>query len=143
MVELGVNIVGINAGQRITGSYTEPPRFYLSRRPQPGPNGLKLERFVFDALRAAETVCIVETSRDEYGPVKNATGADSPQSSRHALSQRYRGWIEAAGLRTPSPAHQIEIDESRIDGPDELRALALTAIEDAPDHIHTRLGDDA
>lgn len=107
------------------------------------PNGLKLERFVFDALRAAETVCIVETSRDEYGPVKNATGADSPESSRRTLSQRYRGWIEAAGVPAPSPAHQIEIDESRIDGPDELRALALTAIEDAPDHIHTRLGDDA
>ena len=107
------------------------------------PNGLKLERFVFDALRAAETVCIVETSRDEYGPVKNATGTDSPESSRRELSQRYRRWIEAAGLRAPGPAHRIEIDESRIGGPDDLRALGVTAIEDAPDHIHTRLGDDA
>jgi UDP-N-acetylglucosamine/UDP-N-acetylgalactosamine diphosphorylase len=107
------------------------------------PNGLKLERFVFDALRAAETVRIVESSRDEYEPVKNATGADSPDSSRRELSRRYRCWIEAAGLPAPSPAHRIEIDESQIGGPDDLRALGLAAIEDAPDHIHTRLGDDA
>ncbi len=107
------------------------------------PNGLKLERFVFDALRAAETVCIVEAARDEYGPVKNASGSDSPQSSREALSAHYRRWIEAAGLRAPSPAHQIEIDETRIGGPDDLRALGLSAIEHARDSIHTRLGDDA
>ena len=47
------------------------------------------------------------------------------------------------GLRAPSPAHQIEIDEARIGGPDDLRALGLTAIEHACDSIHTRLGDDA
>jgi len=97
---------------------------------------------VFDALRAAQTVCIVEASRDEYGPVKNAAGADSPESSRRVLSQRYRSWIEAAGLRAPGSAW-IEVDESQIGGPDDLRALGLEAIEDAPDHIHSRLGDDA
>jgi UDP-N-acetylglucosamine/UDP-N-acetylgalactosamine diphosphorylase len=107
------------------------------------PNGYKLERFVFDALRAARTVSIVETSRDEYGPVKNASGSDSPQSSRRALSERYRRWIESAGLRAPSPAHLIEIDEARIGGPDDLRALGVAAIERVPEHIHTRLGDDA
>ncbi|HKA15906.1 MAG TPA: UTP--glucose-1-phosphate uridylyltransferase [Myxococcota bacterium] len=107
------------------------------------PNGLKLERFVFDALHAAETVCIVEASRDEYGPVKNATGDDSPESSRRLLSQRYWRWIEDAGLRAPSPAHSIEIDESRIGSPEDLRALGIAAIGDAPDQIHTRPGGDA
>ena len=107
------------------------------------PNGLKLERFVFDALRAAQTVCIVEAARDEYGPVKNASGSDSPQSSRRALSAHYRRWIEAAGLRAPGPAQEIEIDEARIGGPDDLRALGVAAIEHAPEYIHTRLGDDA
>jgi UDP-N-acetylglucosamine/UDP-N-acetylgalactosamine diphosphorylase len=111
---------------------------------EPGePNGLKLERFVFDALRAAETVCVVETGRDEYEPVKNASGAESPQSSRRALTQRYRRWIEDAGLRAPGPAHQIEIDESRIAGADDLRALGIATIERAPGQIHTRLGEDA
>ena len=103
------------------------------------PNGLKLERFVFDALRAARNVSIVEASRDEYGPVKNASGGDSPQSSRAALSAHYRRWIEDAGLRVPGPALWIEIDEARISGPDDLRALGERALE----HIHTRLGDDA
>lgn len=107
------------------------------------PNGLKLERFVFDALRAADTVCIVEAARDEYGPVKNASGNDSPQSSRQALSSRYRRWIEAAGLSAPGPAQQIEIDEARIGGPEDLRALGVASIEHAPESIQTRLGDDA
>jgi UDP-N-acetylglucosamine/UDP-N-acetylgalactosamine diphosphorylase len=107
------------------------------------PNGLKLERFVFDALRAARAVSIVEASRDEYAPVKNATGADSPESSRRALSQHYQRWIESTGLPGPGPKCRIEIDESRIGGPDDLRALGLAAIEDAPDHIHVCLGDDA
>jgi UDP-N-acetylglucosamine/UDP-N-acetylgalactosamine diphosphorylase len=106
------------------------------------PNGFKLERFVFDALRAADTVCIVEASRDEYGPVKNASGGDSPETSRRTLSQRYRRWIEAAGLRA-SASQQLEIDESQIAGPEDLRALGIAAIEEAPNQIHTRLGDDA
>jgi len=106
------------------------------------PNGFKLERFVFDALAAADTVCIVEASRDEYGPVKNATGGDSPQTSRRALSERYRRWLEAAGLRAPSPAHWIEIDESRVGSPDDLRAVGAAASDGANSPYQTRLGDD-
>jgi UDP-N-acetylglucosamine/UDP-N-acetylgalactosamine diphosphorylase len=107
------------------------------------PNGVKLERFVFDALAAADTVCIVEASRDEYGPVKNATGGDSPQTSRRALSDRYRRWVEAAGLAAPSASHWIEIDESRIGGPEDLRALGAAASDGAHAPLQTRLGDDA
>jgi UDP-N-acetylglucosamine/UDP-N-acetylgalactosamine diphosphorylase len=114
-----------------------------SLREPDAPNGYKLERFVFDALRAADTVCLVEASRDEYGPVKNASGGDSPALARGALSARYRRWIEEAGLRAPSPAHWIEIDESRIGGPEDVRALGVARIEDATGYIHTRLGDDA
>lgn len=38
--ELGVSIAGVNANQRITGSWTEPPRFRLKGDPARGPNGL-------------------------------------------------------------------------------------------------------
>ncbi len=39
--ELGVGIGGgVSANQRITGSYTEPPRFRLKGDPKKGPNGL-------------------------------------------------------------------------------------------------------
>jgi hypothetical protein len=47
-LEPGVSIMGISsAGQRITGSYTEQPRFYLARPPQPGKNGLQLDPNAF------------------------------------------------------------------------------------------------
>jgi len=107
------------------------------------PNGFKLERFVFDAMRATDAVCIVEASRDEYSPVKNASGSDSPATSRRDLSLCYRRWIADAGLPAPDRDLWIEIDESRIGGPGDLRALGIAEIEDAPEQIHTRLGDDA
>ena len=111
-----------------------------TRTPE-APNGYKLERFVFDVLPAARHVCVVESSREAYSPVKNANGADSPETSRRDLVARYRAWIEAAGLPLPSPGTSIEIDESRIGGPEDLRALSLARLEDAPDCILTGSGD--
>ncbi len=107
------------------------------------PNGFKLERFVFDALPAADRVCIVETSRAEYSPVKNADGDDSPATARRDLSAAYRRWIEDAGLPAPADDQWIEIDESKIGDADDLRALGILRIEDAAEWIQTRPGDDA
>jgi hypothetical protein len=45
--ELGVGIAGINANQRITGSWTEPPRFRLKGDPKKGPNGLLINPDAF------------------------------------------------------------------------------------------------
>jgi hypothetical protein len=45
--ELGVTVVGINAGQRITGSYTEGPRFTLKGNPRLGPTGLEINADAF------------------------------------------------------------------------------------------------
>jgi UDP-N-acetylglucosamine/UDP-N-acetylgalactosamine diphosphorylase len=102
---------------------------------EPGePNGRKLERFVFDALPAAKSVCVVEAERSaEFSPVKNASGADSPESARRDLVAQYAAWLAAGGLEVPRGAC-IEIDHSRIDGPDDARALGragLTAAGDA------------
>ncbi len=86
------------------------------------PNGLKLERFVFDALPAASSVCVVEARReDEYAPVKNAHGSDTPESARKALVSLYRRWLEAAGLELPGGAMRIEVDHACIDGPRDAR----------------------
>lgn len=41
--EVGVGIAGLNAGQRITGSYTEGPRFTLARLPKAGQYGLDFQ----------------------------------------------------------------------------------------------------
>ncbi|HKC87085.1 MAG TPA: hypothetical protein VKG02_13960, partial [Blastocatellia bacterium] len=46
--DLGVGIGGgINANQRITGSWTEPPRFRLKGDPKKGPNGLLISPDAF------------------------------------------------------------------------------------------------
>jgi outer membrane receptor protein involved in Fe transport len=45
--ELGVGIAGINSNQRITGSWTEPPRYRLKGDPAKGPNGLLINPDAF------------------------------------------------------------------------------------------------
>jgi UDP-N-acetylglucosamine/UDP-N-acetylgalactosamine diphosphorylase len=104
------------------------------------PNGVKLERFVFDALPAAREVAIVETLReDEYAPVKNAEGNDSPATSRRALVALYRRWLESAGIALPE-CSAIEIDHSRVDGPEDARSLGVSRAEEARDTILIDVG---
>jgi UDP-N-acetylglucosamine/UDP-N-acetylgalactosamine diphosphorylase len=108
------------------------------------PNGYKLERFVFDALAATDRVCVVEAMReDEYSPVKNAAGSESPQTARRDLVARYRSWLEAAGIALPPPGVAIEVDESLVGGPEDARALGIRRIEEAGDAIRVADGDEA
>jgi UDP-N-acetylglucosamine/UDP-N-acetylgalactosamine diphosphorylase len=68
-------------------------------------NALKFERFIFDVLPLAERWTVVETSRrEEFAPLKNATGADSPQSVALALSNLAANWLSAAGVEVPRDA---------------------------------------
>lgn len=99
------------------------------RRVQPAePNGYKLERFLFDALPAAERVAILEIEReDEYAPVKNAEGTDSPATSRRALDALARRWLASAGVAPPQDAW-VELDHARIDGEDDVRALGVRSL---------------
>ncbi len=63
------------------------------------PNGVKFETFVFDALQYARKTVVMEVSREEeFAPVKNASGEDSPATSRQALSSLYTSWLAAAGF---------------------------------------------
>jgi UDP-N-acetylglucosamine/UDP-N-acetylgalactosamine diphosphorylase len=105
------------------------------------PNGLKLERFVFDALPAAGRVMILETRREEdYSPIKNATGSDSPETARRDLMAVYRRWLSAAGVEGVDATAAIEIDHSVIDGPEDLRASRIRRIADAGDAIRIAPG---
>ncbi len=100
------------------------------------PNGYKLERFVFDALPAARAVCVVEALREvEYSPIKNAEGDDSPQSARRDLMDLYRRWIVEAGLAPPPSGSHIEIDHSRFEGSEDLRASGIRSLADAGDAV--------
>lgn len=65
-------------------------------------NGVKLETFVFDALGLAKKSVILQTLRDEeFAPVKNASGVDSPQVTRQMMIQRAANWLKAAGVDVP------------------------------------------
>lgn len=87
-------------------------------------NGYKLERFVFDLLPEARAVALVEAEReDEYAPVKNALGSESPDSARRALDACARRWLASAGWTLPPSNRWIELDHSVIDGPEEAASL--------------------
>lgn len=64
------------------------------------PNAHKFEQFIFDALPHARAALVVEGDRArEFNPVKNAEGSDSPASSRTALCEQARQWLQAAGAQ--------------------------------------------
>ena len=79
------------------------------------PNAVKLEQFVFDAIPLAENAIVYETARsDEFSPVKNAEGDDSPETSRRDQIRRAARWLAAAGVEVPrrgdgEPDAHIEI----------------------------------
>jgi UDP-N-acetylglucosamine/UDP-N-acetylgalactosamine diphosphorylase len=105
------------------------------------PNGYKLERFVFDALREASEVCVVETTAmEEFSPIKNADGPDSADTCRRDLVAQYRRWLDAAGIEVPEGDLEIEIDHSVIDGPLEAAAAGFSRLDEAGHAIRTAGG---
>jgi UDP-N-acetylglucosamine/UDP-N-acetylgalactosamine diphosphorylase len=66
------------------------------------PNAIKFERFVFDALPLAKRATIVECDRlEEFEPLKNATGTESPATVRQRMSDQFGAWLESAGATVP------------------------------------------
>ncbi|KAG0266697.1 UDP-N-acetylglucosamine pyrophosphorylase [Actinomortierella ambigua] len=64
------------------------------------PNGVKLEMFVFDVFPLAERFSCLQVPRsEEFSPVKNARGLDSPETARRDLEKLHVRWIEQAGGR--------------------------------------------
>jgi UDP-N-acetylglucosamine/UDP-N-acetylgalactosamine diphosphorylase len=85
-------------------------------------NAYKFERFIFDALPAARRSLVLETDRSrEFNPVKNATGDDSPQTSREALLRLYREWLCSAGAIVDDQT-AVEISPLLALDEDEVRA---------------------
>jgi len=91
------------------------------------PNACKFEKFIFDALPFAERVLNVVFDReDEFAPVKNASGNDSPDTARLGMIRKSARMLEACGVNVPSdaagiPIHRIEIDPCYALTADELR----------------------
>ncbi len=123
--------------KRVTGSTGMP--WHLARKKVPymdekgqtvtpqKENALKFERFIFDVLPLAERWTVLETNRaDEFAPVKNAEGVDSPQTSRQGISSLAAAWARRAGLDVAanvmlevSPLFALDAEEfaAKVKGP--------------------------
>jgi UDP-N-acetylglucosamine/UDP-N-acetylgalactosamine diphosphorylase len=78
------------------------------------PNAVKLEQFVFDAIPLARNAMVYTTERgEEFSPVKNAEGVDSPATSKRDQIRRAARWLREVGVDVPEkngePAATLEI----------------------------------
>ena len=74
------------------------------------PNGWKFEKFIFDALPDAKRVaCQAFDRADEFSPVKNAEGKDSPATCKADLQAKWRRQLASAGIRLADEV-PVEID---------------------------------
>ena len=90
------------------------------------PNAVKLEQFVFDAIPLAKNAIVYTTERaEEFSPVKNADGVDSPATCRRDQIRRAARWLKAAGVETPTKAGEpdatLEISPLYATSADQLR----------------------
>jgi len=84
-------------------------------------NALKFEMFVFDALPMATRWLAISVHRaDEFAPLKNATGADSPDTVRRLQLDRAIRWLRAVGRDVPNDSI-VEIRPSFALNAEELR----------------------
>jgi UDP-N-acetylglucosamine/UDP-N-acetylgalactosamine diphosphorylase len=82
------------------------------------PNSIRFQSFIFDVLKSARRTIILQVKRsDEFSPIKNTSGANSPQTAQRDLSNLYARWIREAGA-----------GPERLNGEDE----AFAAVEISP-----------
>jgi len=61
-------------------------------------NGVKFEMFVFDAIPSARNSIVIETARaDDFSPVKNTEGLDSPKTCTDDQLRQFARWLKGAG----------------------------------------------
>lgn len=75
-------------------------------------NAWKFESFIFDAIPLARKSCCMEVLReDEFAPLKNSTGNDSPKEVSEKISNYYARWLAEANIKV-APGVKIEISPS-------------------------------
>jgi UDP-N-acetylglucosamine/UDP-N-acetylgalactosamine diphosphorylase len=101
------------------------------------PNAVKLEQFVFDAIPLAKNAIVYTTDRaEEFSPVKNAEGVDSPGSCRRDQVRRAARWLAGAGVLIPmqsgEPDTLLEISPLLATSAKQLAARRLNRREISP-----------
>jgi UDP-N-acetylglucosamine/UDP-N-acetylgalactosamine diphosphorylase len=94
------------------------------------PNAVKLEQFVFDAIPLAKNAMVYTTERaEEFSPVKNAEGVDSPATCRRDQIRRAARWLTEAGVQVPmnngEPDATIEISPLLAVSADQLKGKPI------------------
>lgn len=87
-------------------------------------NALKFERFIFDLLPLADRWTVLATERaEEFGPVKNKEGVDSPATAQEMMCAQGARWLGEAGVEVP-PGTRVEISPLFALNAGELRERA-------------------
>ena len=74
------------------------------------PNGYKFEKFIFDVLpNARRAAFLAFDQKDEFSPVKNAEGSDSPATCKADMQAKWRRWLADAGVAVKAGV-PVEID---------------------------------
>jgi UDP-N-acetylglucosamine/UDP-N-acetylgalactosamine diphosphorylase len=78
------------------------------------PNGYKFEKFIFDILPDAKKAAFLAfEAKDEFSPVKNAEGSDSPATCKADLQAKWRRMLADCGVTIVGDA-TIEIDPAFV-----------------------------
>jgi UDP-N-acetylglucosamine/UDP-N-acetylgalactosamine diphosphorylase len=72
------------------------------------PNAYKFEAFAFDAMPHANYSLAFEVPRnEEFGPIKNAHGEDSPESAYKMQTELFKSWVIYSGI-SPTIIHHLK-----------------------------------
>jgi UDP-N-acetylglucosamine/UDP-N-acetylgalactosamine diphosphorylase len=95
------------------------------------PNGYKFEKFIFDILpNASRAAFLAFEPKDEFSPVKNADGADSPATCRADMQAKWAAWLAQAGVTVSDASLPIEIDPVYALDAEDLKSIGLCLLAD-------------
>ena len=74
------------------------------------PNAYKFESFSFDPMPSVRSVAVEVRREEEFAPIKNATGEDSPEISYKMQNELHKEWLLHAGIN-PKIVSKIKLVE--------------------------------
>lgn len=102
--------------------------------------GIKREQFIFDIFPFASSVLVFGVNREEeFAPLKNATGPDSPETCRQAFSSLCISWLERSGAKVlrSTPFDLVEISPLLSSDGTHLKQIVKGKTFQAPCYLGT------